>query len=106
MMSEIPMFSSRSRSATLARLVKEEDSRKPATPISPRSKALTMGTILAGNPEMRRLLMEHLQVRKESLLHLFRGAASWEAVLKIQGYLDSLDQLMNDIERGDENADE
>ena len=51
--------------------------------------------VLAGHPEMKRLLLEWLAARNHLLLQQLRVAANWETAQKTQGSLDEVDTLAN-----------
>ena len=66
---------------------------------------LTISKILAGNPELKLLLLTYLANRNLLLHRELRGAQSWEKVLKIQGCLDECEALANVIaKKVNENA--
>ena len=56
---------------------------KAARPLPP----LSLPKLLAGNPDLRRLLREHLMARQAALLQRLVAAPNWDAVNVMKGSL-------------------
>ena len=59
---------------------------------------LTLQKVLAGNPEVRRLLASHLTERNRLLLQQLRAAPNWDTVNVTRGSLAENEALLNALE--------
>ena len=79
---------------------------EPTNPDSRRAAVLPIRKILAGQPELRRLLLDNLSHRSRQLLQQLRVAANWDEALRTKASLDEIDLLASMFKTDHEGIDD
>ena len=68
---------------------------------------LPLATLLKGNPELKRRLMDWMLARQQEKYRLLSVAQNWEEVVRVQGSMDELYRLAGELSlnKEDKNAD-